>query len=141
MVASLIGSSYVFWQQSLDNDAGGGAKLPNAHAHDFLTRYHIPPGSAEFPIILLIDPRTNELVQSHVGFMPPAQAAERLSDFATSHRCVPPSPGASRPRTGASPQSRCESTSHRCVGRGMRAPCPARPPRPPARPPAWPLAA
>ena len=85
IVSSLITSGFVFWQQAVEIEVAPAAgsqpsrsaaaaanctaglsvtKRPNQHAADFLLRYHLNThGAVDYPLIAIIDPRTNELVQ------------------------------------------------------------------------------
>lgn len=94
-VAEMIRASFIFWQQQWDFDAtasaaaGGAArragvviKSVNPHAREFMTRYQLPH---EFPVILIIDPRTREQVHIHTGFWSSTDFMDRVSDFISSH--------------------------------------------------------
>lgn len=113
-VQGSIRESFLFWQQSLTADmpvaealrtaAGAMAvhdarlrlrgerpdaqalrvvSVPNPHAAAFLHRYRLPP---HCPLLAVIDPRTGEMLWSHVGRIGAQDLARRLGAWAEAHR-------------------------------------------------------
>ena len=65
---------------------GGAPKLvniPNPHVAAFMRRYRLPK---HYPLIAIIDPRTGELLWTHLGKMSGADMATRLGNWAATYR-------------------------------------------------------
>ena len=112
-VQGRIRESFLFWQQGLtaelpvaeamrtaagamavhdarrlrgernDAQAPRVVSVPNPHAADFLHRYRLPP---HCPLLALVDPRTGEMLWSHVGRIGAQDLARRLGAWAEAHR-------------------------------------------------------
>ena len=84
---SLISAGFVFWQQHVDiqDPSNSSHRLPNAVATNFLATYSLRRGADYMPLIAVIDPRTAELVSTHIGYISARFLVERLSDFTSAH--------------------------------------------------------
>ncbi|KAF1315965.1 putative ubiquitin regulatory protein, partial [Globisporangium splendens] len=69
VVQNLVASGFVFWQNYWASE----------HGKKFCTLYQIDRES--LPVIVIIDPRSGEIVQKWTGFLEPQDMTEKLSDF------------------------------------------------------------
>uniref|UniRef100_K3WN05 UBX domain-containing protein n=1 Tax=Globisporangium ultimum (strain ATCC 200006 / CBS 805.95 / DAOM BR144) TaxID=431595 RepID=K3WN05_GLOUD len=69
VVQNLVASGFVFWQNYWASE----------HGKKFCTLYQIDRET--LPMIVIIDPRSGEIVQKWTGFLEPQDMTEKLSDF------------------------------------------------------------
>ena len=85
LIHSMIKEGFIFWQMS--------AGLPEAMS--YLARYHLEDdgssssssseGASHLPHIGVLDPRTQRLVWSHEGALPPHQLADKLTEITSTY--------------------------------------------------------
>lgn len=78
-VAALVRANFMLWQQEIAENLTG-----NAHATNFLERYHLLPPAA-FPVVALIDARTGELVWDHAGALAAPAMTRFLREWVVDH--------------------------------------------------------
>ncbi|GAB9474294.1 hypothetical protein Gpo141_00011425 [Globisporangium polare] len=69
VVQNLVASGFVFWQNYWASE----------HGKKFCTLYQIERET--LPAVLIIDPRSGEIMQQWAGFLEPQDVTEKLSDF------------------------------------------------------------
>ncbi|TYZ67647.1 hypothetical protein PybrP1_011685, partial [[Pythium] brassicae (nom. inval.)] len=78
VVQNLVASGFVFWQNYWASE----------HGKKFCTLYQI--AREKLPLVVIIDPRTGEIVQRWEGFLEPQDMTEKLSDFCCTFTMDPP---------------------------------------------------